>query len=542
MRIAVLSNVNMNGVIRILKKSIDVFDAEGYGNEIGTLLNQKSSFWMYKPEAVFIIEDIQELTGHLTVPEMAEEKIFDWFTGFESTIKPEILYYISDAFCYGFEMDVLVDVGIKEEIEEIWLKHLRALIGKHSNIRIFPYRKAVLSLGEGNAFSPKMWYMGKILHSISMQQLLASMILERIEVEKRLPKKVLLLDLDNTLWGGLAGEDDVNPIILSEDHVGLAYKNLQRVILMMKKQGVILGIVSKNNYEDAMNIVNNHSHMVLKNDDFAVKRINWEDKNKSVEAIAAELNVGLDSMVFFDDNPSERLLIKSTLPMVCVPDFPEKPEELPNAMVSIWKEYFEKAILTDEDLRKTDHYIANSKRDNLKKKSASYEQYLKDLRIILFSERADEHIERVVSLINKTNQFNMTTHRHTLAEIEEMMKSGDYDLFAYREEDIFGDNGIISVVVVNYKEAVPVIEEFVMSCRVMGKNIENAILEDVERHVFERGYMRIRAAYIPSSKNTPVSHLYESLGYHLVNENDAGKLYEISLPHGNNREYWLTKN
>ena len=384
-----------------------------------------------------------------------------------------------------------------------------------------------------------MWYMGKILHSAQMQQLIADMILEKTALENRIPKKVLLLDLDNTLWGGLAGENDISPIELSEEHKGLAYKNLQRTILQMKNQGVILGIVSKNNYQDAMNIIDNHPHMVLHEDDFAIKKINWNTKTDNIVEIAKELNVGLDSMVFWDDNPTERELVGNLLPEVEVPEFPKKPELLADSMIQIWKKYFEQAVVTKEDSEKTEKYRANLKRDELLTSSVSFEDFLKGLEISLLRVDSFKNVERITQLINKTNQFNLTTQRHSQNEIQQMLEDDGYRIFAYRESDKFGDNGIISVVILNLKGEIPVIEEMVMSCRVMGKKIENAIIDDIEKTVKDMGYSALIGKFIQSVKNAPVKNLYTGLGYSEINDESQEKKYIINLNEKENRDYCL---
>ena len=323
-KVAVLSNVNTDPVGRLLKGTPgnEVYASQGYGNELGTLLNRQSPLYDFAPDMIFMMIDVMEATQHALQLSEAEAKISEWFSLFENAIDEKIVYYVSDAYLYGFELGVVWDKSLKSKIESIWAEKLQDLSEKHPNVRIFPYADIIRKLGEENAFSLKMWYMGKILHTSAVHKAIASEIDHCINLEQRTPKKVLLLDLDNTLWRGLAGEHDITPIVLSEDGVGLAYKNFQRAILQLKDQGVILGIVSKNNEEDALKIIDEHPHMVLRSGDFAVKRINWENKAGNIISVSKELNVGTDSIVFIDDNPAERTLISEVLPEVTVPDFP----------------------------------------------------------------------------------------------------------------------------------------------------------------------------------------------------------------------------
>ena len=540
MSIALLSNINMNAAIRLLKRNLDVYESEGYGNELGTLFNTSSSIYTFKPDIIFLIEDLMELIGHKICIESAKACIIDWFSDIRTVIDPSIIYYISDAYLWGPELDIIVDKGMKRRIENIWQENLEKLLSDHHNIRIFPYHHLIELNGENSSFSPKMWYMGRILHSNQFQRIMCDEIIRFTNMESSYSRKVLLLDLDNTLWGGLAGEDDITPIDLSDEHSGLAYKNLQRIILQMKNQGVILGIVSKNNESDVMPIINEHPHMILKSSDFAIMKINWNQKNINIVEIASELNIGLDSIVFFDDNPTERQLIKELIPEVIVPDFPSSTDVLPDAMVNIWKTYFERPTITNEDINKTEQYIANAKRNEYRIHAGNFNDYLQGLDITLTRVNEEKHIDRITQLLNKTNQFNLTTTRHSQNEIQEYMDNNSIRIYAFHEKDRFGDNGKIAVVIVDVTDNSPSITDFVMSCRVMGKNIEYAILDFIENDILESGFATLHSKYIKTSKNTPVESLYDSLGYIVTKETDMEKSYIIKLSNKTKRSYCLT--
>jgi FkbH-like protein len=531
-RIALLSNVNMNALIRMLQKDAEVYEAEGYGNELGILMNPASSYHAFQPEMTFLVVDILELLEHELEEQAVRSRIQGWFAAFENAMSESCVYYINDAFLWGVELeaaDALTDSTVPEGI---WNAELKVMCARHANVRILPYHRLISKLGEENAFSPKMWYMGRILLSGEAQKRLAALILDKVELESRTPKKVLVLDLDNTLWGGLAGENDHTPIQLSEEHSGLAYKNLQRVILQMQKQGVLLAIVSKNNPEDAEVILQGHPHMVLRPEHFAAKRINWKPKNENMMEIAGELNLGVDSFVFWDDNPQERLLISQTLPQVAVPDFPAKPEELAPAMTTVYHDYFEKAVLTAEDLNKTVQYAANNRRRELQQAAGNFTDYLKQLQIVVTRVDAAAHFNRLEALLNKTNQFNLTTRRHDTTELQNLIQNQAKRIFLYRVEDCFGDNGLVAAVIVDAAGTVPVIEEFVMSCRVMGKNIEQGILSHVETCLREEGFECVRGVYVPTAKNKPVAGLYEQMGYCAIQDgtaDSAEQVYELTL-------------
>ena len=551
-KIALLSNVNMNFVIRMLQKEAEVYEAEGYGNELGILMNPASAYHAFEPEITFLVEDLMELLEHDLEPEGAAVRMENWFSQLEAALQDHVIYYISDAYLWGVEFAVIFDKGRKYQLEQMWQEKLDALCASHTNVRVFPYRSLMEKLGEEKAFSLKMWYMGRILHSGDAQKALCECILNKVRIEEQVPKKVLLLDLDNTLWGGLAGEADHTPIVLSEDHSGLAYKNLQRVILQMQKQGVLLGIVSKNNEEDVAGILAEHPHMVLRPQCFAIQNVNWTPKHENIREIAEELNLGLDSFVFFDDNETERQLVRDMLPQVIVPDFPAKPEELAGAMAAIYAEYFDRAVMTAEDEEKTKQYADNAKRNQLQKTVGSFGDYLKQLAITMERVDAKANMERLTQLVNKTNQFNLTTKRYSQSEMQQVLENTEKKVYLYRVADCFGDNGIVAAVIVDCHGDVPMIEEFVMSCRIMGKNIEDAIVQDVEQDIKKSGYDRIQGIYLPTAKNKPVAGLYDRLGYQKAGEVTgtdnasgenavSGTVYEIALEELPHREHYVTK-
>ncbi len=537
-RIALLSNVNMNFVIRTLKKEVEVYEAEGYGNELGIMMNPHSSYHEFAPNSTFLVMDLLELLEHDLDCEHAKIRIQNWFDTLASCVKAQGTYYISDAYLWGVELEAVFDTGRKAALEQIWHKCLEQFCANHKNVYVLPYKVMIETLGEENAFSLKMWYMGGILLSNEAQNRLGQLILRKVMLSNRVAKKVLLLDLDNTLWGGLAGEHDITPITLADDHGGLAYKNLQRVIWQMKEQGVLLGIVSKNNEEDALEIIRNHPHMVLGEECFVAKKINWQPKHENILAIAKELNLGTDSFVFWDDNPTERELVKEMLPEVIVPEFPTKKEELAPAMVQIYKDYFEKSIVTKEDLEKTRQYADNSKRIELQKQTTSFEDYLQQLQMKLAAVNPAENLERLVQLVNKTNQFNLTTRRYTMEEMREIVADVQKRVFLFCSSDRFGDNGIVSAAIVDVSKDVPIVEELVMSCRVMGKNLEYAIVEQIENSLQAEGFTRLQGIYIPTAKNTPVAKLYDQLGY-VVLEDKESKIYEIELGSRPKRVYFV---
>lgn len=537
-RVAVLSNVNVNSIIRTLKDEFEVYEPEGYGNELLLLLDKYSGYYRFAPEVTFLWLDGMEFLHHKTETQEVKEAIDEWFDTLTQALPGEGLFFLSDIHLWGAETPLLENAQ-RYMIEGLFRDRLEAFCKEHSNAYILPYHRLVAELGEVQAYSSTMWYLGKIPFSQAMQKAMCGMMREKIELSTRIPKKVLVLDLDNTLWGGLAGEADKEPLQLSEEHVGLAYKNLQRVLKQMEEKGVMLAVASKNNEADALEIIDNHPHMVLHREDFVGLKVTWDVKAESLRALAAELNVGLDSFVFFDDSSVEREQIKALLPEVTVPDFPEKPQQLPEAMAYIYRRYFEKLAVTEEDKNKTAQYAANAKRMQLKQETMDISSYLKQLQIRVAEVDVSANLERFYQLVNKTNQFNLTTIRYTREELLGYLGRADKMLKLYRITDKFGDNGITGAVILDLSKETPEIEEFVLSCRVMGRFIERAIVDRLEQELLARGFKMLQSRYVKTAKNMPVRMLFEELGYHVTEDSGDEKQYEVSLADRPERVYYI---
>jgi FkbH-like protein len=283
------------------------------------------------------------------------------------------------------------------------------------------------------------------------------------------------LDLDNTLWGGIAGEDGISGIVLDLSGPGRSFYDFQRELLHLYEKGIILAINSKNNPEDAMEIIENHPHMLLRKNFFAGMKINWQDKSENMIEIAKELNIGLDSLVFFDDNPLERELVGGMLPQVKIIHVPKDTGRYAESLKKVVD--FEVLHLTADDLKRNEMYLANKKRSEEEKSFSSKEDFLAGLKSKLILKEADEFtIPRIAQLISKTNQFNMTTKRHTQEDIKSMSYSKDYMVFCASVTDKFGDNGIVGVCIVKLSGEEAYIDTFLLSCRVLSRNIEYCLV------------------------------------------------------------------
>ena len=351
---------------------------------------------------------------------------------------------------------------------------------------------------------------------------------EEIDLKR---KKCLVLDLDNTLWGGVLGEDGVDGIQLGGDYPGKAYTYWQQALLQLSRSGVILAVCSKNNESDVMEAWDKNPFMILKREHFSATRINWSDKATNISAIADELNIGLDSMVFLDDNPSERELVKQLLPQVMVPDFPEKPYQLMPFFRQLVETYFRVYAVTGEDLAKAEQYRANALRRAEQTRFADLDEYIYSLDIQMDIIPADEHnLPRIAQMTQKTNQFNLTTRRYSQSDVQQCLDKG-WLVYCMRVSDRFGDSGITGTIFLEPTGDVELnVDTLLLSCRILGKGIEDAFVKTVLNLLRLDGYRKLTADYLPTAKNGQTADFYDRLGMTCVRTDAGGaKHYEMNI-------------
>jgi len=334
--------------------------------------------------------------------------------------------------------------------------------------------------------------------------------------------KCLVLDLDNTLWGGVIGDDGLEGIELGQGSGnGEAFVEFQRYVHHLAERGVILAVCSKNDEANALEPFLKHPDMVLQREQIACFVANWSDKATNLRYIAKTLNIGLDSLVFADDNPVERALIRRELPMIAVPELAEDPALYVQTIASAG--YFEALRVTEEDLARGELYQANAERERLKETVTDMGGYLESLRMVLTVQPFDRvSLARVTQLINKTNQFNLTTERLTEFEVVERMNDPHVVTLQARLSDRFGDNGIIAILIARIIGVEAVIETWLMSCRVLGRQVEEACLNALVERCVDLGAEDLVGSYIPTEKNSMVREMYRSLGFELIAEDATG--------------------
>jgi FkbH-like protein len=326
-------------------------------------------------------------------------------------------------------------------------------------------------------------------------------------------KKCIVLDLDNTLWGGIVGEDGFDGIQLSVAHPGASFVAFQQALLDMYNRGVILAVNSRNNFDDAIKVIREHPNMILKEPHFAAMRINWNDKATNIVELAKELNIGLDSMVFFDDDPTNRATVRAMVPDVEVPELPVNPEEYAKFVLSL--SYFPTMATTDEDKMRGSLYVTERLRLEAEKSFPSKDEFLKNLGLELrvFEDDATS-VARLAQMTEKTNQFNVNKIPITEEDMIKIITHPEYKVFHGYVTDRFGEHGITNLAIVKIGGDVWNIEHFLMSCRVIGRGIEDAFLSAIADSARKTGANRISIVFVPSEKNAPAREFLEK---HFIN-------------------------
>ena len=369
--------------------------------------------------------------------------------------------------------------------------------------------------------------------SIGFLPKLANQMLAYVMALRGLGRKCIVLDLDDTLWGGVIGEEGVEGIHLGPDYPGSAFLEFQHSLLALQQRGILLAINSKNNEADVLEVLERHPAMLLRREHFAAMRINWRDKYENIEDIAEELNLGLESMVFIDDNPAERELMRRLRTEVLTPEWPADVVCYRQALESMCD--FESLTVTAEDLNRGAMYTAEEKRKEARKRSASLEDYFFGLEMQVFVNQATESdVARFHQLVHKTNQFNLTSRRYSVADIQGFLQADDATAYVLRNRDALGDNGLVGVAVI--KRDGPEEEDFVwrldtllMSCRVLGRTVETGFLKYILQELRTKGRRSVIGEFIPTKKNAMVKDFYPRHGFVEAGEKDGASRWALDL-------------
>lgn len=401
------------------------------------------------------------------------------------------------------------------------------------NVTIINIDKIFSKIGFNNAIDYRFYNSSKAPYTFTFLKNYVTVIQNVILRNNGKLKKAIIFDCDNTLWKGIIGEDGIEGIDMSPNSKsGKFYNLVQHIAVFLSKKGIIIGLCSKNNEQDVLDVLRNHKDMVLKEEHIVIKKINWIDKVNNLKAIASELNIGIDSLVFVDDSSFEINLIKEQIPEIKTIQVPNLILDYPNLILKNVYGFFNWSLNSD-DSKKTQMYKQQFERENSKNEYNTIEDYLASLEIeIKIIKNNTEYISRIAQLTQKTNQFNLTTLRYTESQIEYFTLDHKYDVYAMFVKDKFGENGLTGVCITLKDENDPqniIIDTLLMSCRIIGRNIEYVFINNIICDIVKNDFKTLSASYIPTNKNSQVEDYYDKLGFNIVNNINNNKQYSIIL-------------
>ena len=531
--VGILASFSLNGLeetlrVKCAQKGIDcrtyVGDYNQYNQEI---FKSDSKLFQFNPQLTFLILDIRHILGELYFlpysisaserKEFVETKVDE----IKKLVETFLDNSNSKLVITNFQIPVYSPYGINEQKEDFGMKQLvyeinnkiRHELKDQSLVFIYDFNEFVMKFGEYNVFNYQDYFFGDIKISIDYIPKFADELLGYVNAVMGITKKCIVLDLDNTLWGGIIGEDGFDNIKLGDDAVGRSFVEFQKRLLALNQRGIILAINSKNNFEDAMEVIKKHPSMILREDNFACMKINWDDKVTNLQEISKELNIGLDSMVFFDDDLINQEFVKTSLPEVLVVELPNDSSQF--AQIITKMKEFDVLKITEEDVKRNEMYLVQKKRTELKNKIVDFDEFLKQMNIEVNIKKADSFtIPRISQLTLKTNQFNLTTKRYQQEEISSFSSDKDRIVECVQVSDKFGDNGITGVYIIEKKDSKEwIIDTFLLSCRIMGRKVEEAMLYQIIEKAKNLGIKRIKGKFIPTKKNKPAENFYSDCGF-----------------------------
>jgi FkbH-like protein len=562
-RVGVLRNFTVEPLIPVLKGEfyLSGFLSEFYVGDFDTIardaMNPSSGLYSFDPQLIILAQwfelispSISDSFIKMTIGEREDERS-RLIQSMRSVLQSIRKNTKAPIIINNFPLPQKTTLGILDfhsvHSEKKWYQQfnedLLKLCSEIDNVFCIDLAALLSNTGYLTGFSQRQWEIAKAPLGSRLLIPLAKEYGKFLKALNGASRKCLILDCDGTLWGGILGEDGNAGIKIGFSYPGTSYRNFQQQILNLYNRGVILAICSKNNEEDVLDVLENHTSMILRKHHFANLKINWEDKATNILNIANELNIGLDSLVFADDNEFECEWIKSQLPEVKVIHLKGDPALFQSLLCS--PGYFDSLTFSDEDKGKTEMYQSDNKRKELLVATGSYEDYLFELGIKAQIKIAQpDDLLRVAQLTQKTNQFNLTTIRYTEDNIKELAQSNDSDIYTIKVSDNVSDLGIVGVAIVRYEESKMIIDSFLMSCRALGRGLERALLTFSIYSGAERGVSKVIGKYIPSKKNLQTQDFYKNNGFTQLDNTNNYTSWEYKLTDICTLSYpdWITVN
>ncbi len=407
-------------------------------------------------------------------------------------------------------------------------QHLRDFAAQTPGVYVLGFDALVARCGRLQFFDERKWLTARMPFAARSLWPMAKECLGVVLALTGTTRKAVVVDLDNTLWGGVVGEDGADGIVLGSEYPGAAYQALQRVLLGLYRRGIILALASKNNAADALEVLEKHPGMLLRPQHFSAVRLNWEPKSQSLRAIAAELKIGTDALLFIDDNPAEREEVRRDLPEVLVVDLPSEPMDFAAAVRE--QPTLQRLRLAAEDRDRARHYSEQRARVALQSSAGTLDDYYYSLAMTLDISRVQRaQLARASQLTQKTNQFNVTTRRYDEAQVAAMLTDSSARIYGCSVRDRFGDNGLVGLAIVYDRGPAWEIDTLLLSCRVIGRTVETGLLCELAREARAAGARHLRGWFVPTAKNQPAADFYASHGFEPIEKRDAATLWELDL-------------
>lgn len=501
----------------------------GYGTYVDDLLNQDGNLARYRPDLTLVSLDLEDIAGALpdlcagdvdaavdTEIESAMERLEGLLRGLRTHNQAHLIvqgFVVPHITSLGEVADANLPNSLRHAVQRLNLR-LSNLCAKVSACTFFDVDHMASCFGRIYWRDERMFLASRVPVSSQASPVFAHGLVRSLSALCRAPRKVLCTDLDNTLWGGVLGEDGPEGISTGHAFPGNCYLEYQKFLKHLSSRGVLIAIVSKNNEPDVREAFQRRaSDLAVKLDDFITTRINWNDKSDCIREIADELSLGLDAFVFVDDNPIECDAVRRALPNVAVIEVPpSEPWRLKDILATEW--FFDTNAVTADDIIRTADYRAQSLRAKLEQSSSSRSEFLASMGIVCtFHSALDAPLARAVQLLAKTNQFNLTTRRHSATEIERYAGVRGGQAVVVRVRDRFGDAGVVGLALACMQDSTCYIDSFLLSCRVIGRGIETALLAHIAERALNSGATRIVGEYVPTKRNSPCATFYADHGF-----------------------------
>lgn len=528
-KIAILGNCSTQHLSTALKGygykegyNLDIFDAD-YNQIDAQVMDDNSELYNHAPNSVLIYMSTEKLFENFCQLELQNrnnfaENILNQIETYWNTINSKLKTNIMQ---FNFvEIDDKIFGNYSNKVSNSFIYQIRKLnyllmelVEKTKNAFLIDLSSIQNLYGRKELHDEKLYYIAKMPISTNLLPEVAKQVVDIIKALNGKIKKCVVLDLDNTLWGGVIGDDGLKSIQIGELGLGHAFSEFQMWLKELKNRGIILTVCSKNNEDIAKEPFEKHPEMVLRLEDISMFVANWQDKASNIKHIQETINIGMDSLVFIDDNPFERNLVKELIPDITVPDLPEDPAMYLSYLKSL--NLFETASYSENDKDRTKQYQAEVGRATMQSSFEDFNDYLKSLQMVATAHEFNEfEIPRISQLTQRSNQFNLRTIRYTEAEIEEILRNDKYLTLSFSLKDKFGDYGLISVVIMEKKDKETLfLDTWLMSCRVLKRGMEEFIINTIIETAKKKGFKKVVGEYIKTPKNAMVEKIYSNLGF-----------------------------